>query len=187
MTPTTDTLDDLLGNPPTDEEKAAVALSKTGGEPTITPEQARIAELEAQIAALQAPAEGEEKSAEQKAKEHAAALAATKRFDSAQEVFDTTSGDDDIVIHILRDGATFAGRVWYLGQTVRFPRGGSAYEETRDRNGVSWLDDLSDEAQIRRYGKLLFGVGPWTGPAFNDALAEEDRKRGDAVPVTLLK
>lgn len=180
MTSNADTLDDLLGTPPTDEEKAAVALSKTGGEPAITPEQARIAELEARIAELSAE---REKTPEDKAKEHAAALAANSRFDSAEERFDTASGDDDIVIHILRDGVTFASRVWYLGQTIRFPRSGAAYQDTLDRNGKSWLDDLSEETQIRRYGKVLFGVGPWRGKAFNDALSAEDQKRGDAAPV----
>lgn len=184
-------IDDLFDTPPTAEEKSAVAESKQGGPAEPTPEQQRIAELERQIAELTAsrtPSVGpEDKTPEQKVLEHNQAVAANSAFERASENYDTAnSSDDDIVFHMLVDGITFAGRVWYAGQTVRFPAGGRAYEESKDRNGNSWLDDLSDKAQLKRFGRVVLKLGPWTGPEFKDAIAIEDQKRGDAAPVITL-
>lgn len=77
---------------------------------------------------------------------------------------------DNILIHFLEDGLTALGQVWYRGQELEFEPGGAAYEDTRDRNGFSWLDLRGDEfAQVERWGKVMFRAGPWPGKSLLDA------------------
>ena len=174
--------DDLLGVPPTVEEKAA-AVEVTSPEGADTPEQIRIRELEAQIAAFAAvPVE---KSETVKNLEHTLALRANSAALSAHETLEEVIEDDPnvIMIHVLDTGISFADRVWNYGQSVGFKRGGKAYQDTVDRNGVSWLDDLSAKAQYARFGKIVIGVGPYYGPAFNDEIERLDEKRKLAAPV----
>lgn len=178
--------DDLLDDLPSEKEKSAVQSLKDEGEPTETPEQARIRELEARLAALSTPSvEPVEKTREQKEEEHRIAVRETAKFLNAEESLEEVTEDDDsITIHFVETGLTFAGNVWQIGQTVQVKRGGTAYELSKDRHtGVSWLEDLSPEAQRKRWGKVFVGAGLWTGPEFNDELAVADAKRGTAVPV----
>lgn len=86
---------------------------------------------------------------------------------------------EKIVIHIRKDGFTAAGQVWYLGQELEFVVGSPVWKDTCDLNGNSWVL-LSDVDQIRRYGEVQFGFGPWPGEPFTDekaALAERRRAR----------
>lgn len=185
--------DDLLGDPVSTKEKADLADLKDGGEPSETPEQLRIRELENQIAKFSALAEekaaAEAKSPQEKEIEHRKAIQATARFNSSQESFEAVEDDDPdlIVFHVLQSGFTFAGKVWWVGQTVKVKRGGLAYEATVDRNGASFLDDLSPATQRARYnGKIVLGEGPWTGPSFNDGVSKLDAFRKDAAPVVII-
>jgi hypothetical protein len=66
---------------------------------------------------------------------------------------------------------------------VRIKRGGRAYNSTVNRLGQSWLDDLSVEAQVARFGQVVVGEGRWAGQEFNDEIALADAARGDAAPV----
>ncbi len=34
-------------------------------------------------------------------------------------------------------------------------------ERSRDLRGNSWLEDLSEEAQLQRWGAVKLGIGPW--------------------------
>lgn len=101
---------------------------------------------------------------------------------------------DGVRVHVLEDGFTACGVVWYRGQEIFFPFGGEAYEQTKDRDGNSWLD-LDEAAQWRRWGKKMFGLGAWPGQAWGDttgihdpeeiaavkaAAAREARRRGSA-------
>lgn len=83
-------------------------------------------------------------------------------------------GDDtNIVIHILEDGFTHAGKVWYRGQELEFVPGSQQWRETCDRTGRSWLDLRGDEfAQVERWGKVMFRNGPWPGRSYLDAAKE---------------
>lgn len=75
-----------------------------------------------------------------------------------------TGSTEAIVIHFLEDGFTALGNVWYRGQELEFAPGCQAYRDTLDRNGRTWLDLRGDEmAQIDRWGKVMFRVGPWPG------------------------
>lgn len=196
MTPSIEdagSFDDLLNTPPTAEEKKSVADLKDSGKPAETPEQARIRELEAKIEALAAvaaaapPAEVV-KTPEQKEAEHRQAVTANAAALSAREAFEDNIDDaDTITIHILESGFTFADRVWNFGQNVQIKRGGKAYQDTVDRDGNSWLDDLSVAAQRRRFRKIVVGEGLYDGPEFNDAIAAADKGRGNKAPVITIK
>lgn len=80
---------------------------------------------------------------------------------------------DNIVIHILEDGLTALGQVWYRGQELEFEPGSPAFEDTRDRNGRSWLDLRGDDfGQVERWGKVMFRPGPWPGKSLTAAAAQ---------------
>lgn len=71
---------------------------------------------------------------------------------------------DKILIHILEDGITLQGEVWYRGQEIEFTVGSMAHKQTFNKHGKSWLDLADDEdAQYERWGKLYFRSGPWRG------------------------
>jgi hypothetical protein len=79
---------------------------------------------------------------------------------------------DNIVLHFVGDGFTALGSVWYRGQELEFTPGTRAYQDTCDRNGVSWTELRRDEdAQIERFGQVLFRDGPWPGKGV-EAIAE---------------
>lgn len=186
MTNNVDDFDSLLDSPPTEEEKSAVASLKDEGVPVETPQEARIRELEetiARLSAAQAAAPAEPDPAT-KERQHREALAKTQTVLNSGESFETVSEDDDVItLHILDTGITFAGKVWNYGQNVQIKRGGEAYKGTVDRNGNSWLDDLSPEAQKARFKRIVVGEGLYSGPEFKDAIAAEDARRGTAAPV----
>lgn len=75
------------------------------------------------------------------------------------EEFEEIHGDG-ILIHVLEDGLTGPSRVFYRGEEILF--GPKAYEDTKDRNGLSWLD-MTEEEQYERWGTLKFRRGPWPG------------------------
>ena len=65
---------------------------------------------------------------------------------------------------------TALGKVWYRGQELEFAPDSPAYRDTCDRTGRSWLDLRSNEfAQVERYGKVMFRVGPWPGKSYTEA------------------
>lgn len=97
-----------------------------------------------------------------------------------------------ILIHVLEDGFTAHGQVWYRGQELEYVVGEQAYEDTKGRNGASWLS-WDDQTQMRRWGREMFRRGPWPGSAYEDpraAMAERTRSRrppvlaGVAPPMT---
>jgi hypothetical protein len=73
-----------------------------------------------------------------------------------------------ILIHVLGDGFTALGQIWFLGQELEFTRGSKAYQDTLDRYGRSWLD-LDENEQIERYGQVMFRRGPWRGKPYTAA------------------
>ena len=81
-----------------------------------------------------------------------------KNIDKLEEIFET--GDEVILVHVLKDGFTAQGRVWYRGQEISF--GPEAYKDTQDRYGHSWLSE-SEEEQFDNRGDIYFRKGPWPG------------------------
>jgi hypothetical protein len=87
-----------------------------------------------------------------------------------------------VLIHIREDGFTANGRVWYRGQELEFVVGDPAWEDTKDIKGNSWVL-LTESEQLRRYKRIMFGLGPWPGSEWeNDSAAAAERSRGRAAP-----
>jgi hypothetical protein len=78
----------------------------------------------------------------------------------------------NIFIYFVEDGFTALGKVWYRGQELEFAPGSPAYADTCDRNGRSWLTLRGDDnAQITRFGRVMFRPGRWPGKTYKDAAA----------------
>ncbi len=80
--------------------------------------------------------------------------------EQAAPTYDDATGADVILIHVLEDGFTINGEVCYRGREIEFVKGGRAYEQTKNRFGVTWLD-MTEEEQYKRWGKQNFGLGKW--------------------------
>lgn len=142
----------------------------------LSPERQKLRELEDQLARRRA-AEAEQ---------------APQAYDEAD-----AEGENVILIHILEDGFVFGGVTWFRGQEVSFVRGSAAYEQTKNRNGWSWLELVNDpRGQYKKWGKQYFAPGPWPGRSWGDveglppeeqaaalAAAEAEAKRGRRAPV----
>jgi hypothetical protein len=113
-----------------------------------TPEERRIKELEHQLALAQG----------------------TK--DVKPKFVPSEESKKSILIHFVEDGFTASGVNWKRGQEVVFNPGTKPYEQTKDRNGVSWLA-MDDKAQMRRFGKVFFRRGEWPGLGY-DAIKPDD-------------
>jgi len=84
---------------------------------------------------------------------------------------------DTVIIHVREDGFTSNGQVWYVGQEIEFEVGTPAWRDTCDRTGKSWVL-LTDGEQLRRWGQVKFGHGPWPGLPWKDgAAADRERNR----------
>lgn len=114
---------------------SAVAPSRPKPEAELTPEEKQIRSLQDELARVKG-----------------------KNIDKLEEIFET--GDEVILIHVLKDGFTAQGRVWYRGQEISF--GPEAYRDTLDRYGQSWLSE-SEEDQFENRGDIYFRKGPWPG------------------------
>ena len=89
---------------------------------------------------------------------------------------------DKVLIHVRRDGFTANGQVWFLGQELEFTVGEQNWRDTCDRSGKSWVT-LSDADQLRRWGEIMFGHGPWPGGSYEDPrAAEREARRGRTAP-----
>ena len=164
-------------------------------EPEISPEeQAQIDALQAELSApapekkavrrVRPKPESQLTPAEKKIRDLQDQLARKKaqEIENAADAFDKVLDEDEVVvIHIVEDGFTFGGRVWYRGQEIQFPVDGEAYEQTLDRNGDSWLDN-GDYEQVALWGSVKFRKGPWPGKQA-DQVSPEERRRANAAPV----
>jgi hypothetical protein len=61
-------------------------------------------------------------------------------------------------IHAL-DAVTFAGHVWPRGSEIVLEQ--QHFDLATNRLGQCWLDDLSEAAQVARWGRQRFGLGTW--------------------------
>lgn len=172
---------------PEAEEPEAPAPTSDPGE---TPEQKRIRELEAALAApLPEGIDEEETPAQKRIKELEDQLARrnTMILDRAPETFVADSGPGEkILIHFLEDGFTAFGQVWSKGQEIEVVVGSENWKRTLNRSGTSWLDRRNDPtAQRLRYGKIMFAEGPYkwrSGEEFDVTVAQADVRRGRRVP-----
>jgi len=144
-----------------------------------TPDQIRIKELEAMLAAP-APVTVEEVQLTPdqlriRELEDLLAKKNSKDLDVAPEVFAPEPTGDSIVLHFVNDGFVACGRSWYRGQELEFEIGGKAYEQQKDRDGNSWLDIVDDmDAQYARFGQQMFAPGPWRGHGYEEEPLPDD-------------
>lgn len=89
------------------------------------------------------------------------------------------TGEAAGTIHFVESGFTAFNNVWGIGQTVVYSA--ADYEETKDRNGNSWLD-LTEAQQARRFGRVYFRKGP-SPYAVDPEIAAEEAERAGRVPV----
>lgn len=176
---------------PTEEEKGDNSI-QVDGTIELTPEQKELARLRAELEEEEnrerthptrngAPLPEAELTPEQKEIRILQDRLAAKRAANISKASDNYEDQGDVkTIHFVRDGFTAQGRVWYTGQTVRF--GVTAYEQTKDKYGDSWLD-LTESEQYAKYGKVYFREGVWAGAVYDDAVTAEDSRRGYAAPV----
>lgn len=93
-------------------------------------------------------------------------LARTQGKTVGNDLVEEELDGEGILIHILQDGFNSC----YRGQEIVF--GPKAYEETKNRYGVSWLH-MTDEEQYERWGSVQFRKGPWPGKKnYEDPSAE---------------
>ena len=55
----------------------------------------------------------------------------------------------------------FSAQVFHRGKVVTVTD--DLIQRTKDRHGYSWLSDVSEEAQMARWGKLLIAIGDQSG------------------------
>lgn len=194
--------------PPEPEVKAPVkrtrrSSAKAAEAPTasvLSPEAARIAELEAQLA-QPAPAYSEADNEEpeedpvitaQKARikeleDQLARRNAASTENTPAKLVRATDDGERILIHFEEDGFVAFGTTWYRGQEIEVTVGSPVYERTKNRLGQTWIDMVDDRnSQLQKYGKVYFARGPFVprkGEQFTDDLVAEDARRGRAVPL----
>lgn len=107
--------------------------------------------------------------------------------DAAPEKKPSRWKDGDVVlIHVLEDGFTANGRVWYRGQEIEYTVGDQAYKDTCNIHGESWLE-LDAEGQFARFGKLMFNLGPWPGGEYENKKAQAAERERNRKPPTIGK
>lgn len=82
------------------------------------------------------------------------------------------------IVHILEDGFTAFGKVWYRGQEITVVPESDEWNSTVDRDGNTWMN-LSYTEQEIRYGRQMFGKGHWPYGGFNlddPLLTDEERE-----------
>lgn len=170
--------------------------------PAETAAQKRIRELQAQIAAAEErdatnptdengrPLRVEQLTEEQRTIRELEDKLAKKSAAALSVGYEQASSGETVHINFVKDGFTAAGQVWYRGQEIVYDLNGEAYALTKDKFGNSWVDLANDTAgQYARYGDEYFRPGPFIprrGEVFNDAIAQEDARRGKAAPVIRL-
>lgn len=90
-----------------------------------------------------------------------------------------------VEFYVSEDGFGGWGQTWYRGQEILVEVGTQQWEDTLDRNGVSYLELLYDESkQINRWGSVKIRPGRWPGEPFsNSQAAAAEKKRNRQAPV----
>lgn len=115
-------------------------------------------------------AELTEEELEQRRRQHDKAVQLGKSLDRVPQDW-CPSGNDEYVFHILTDGHTAFGRVWFRGQEIRIGPGHPRWDEARE------MLSLDTAAQYRRWGREVFRPGPWPGAGYTAAAGRFQRLR----------
>ncbi len=63
------------------------------------------------------------------------------------------------VLHVLSGGVLAFGIALRRGDTIQLSA--AMVASTMNAEGHSWLDDISEAGQVKRWGEVRFGLGPW--------------------------
>jgi hypothetical protein len=171
--PTLD-IDALLASVPPEETPVEAPAPAAEAPVEETETQRKIRELQEELAAPMPEPETPQLSEEERLLRDLEDKAARRRAEiqSRNAPQYSAAVDDDrekILIHVLTDGFTACGQIWFRGQEIEFPIGSPEHEQQLDREGRSWLDLRDDVAgQYQRYGTQMFASGPWPGRAWDD-------------------
>jgi hypothetical protein len=116
-------------------------------------------------------------------RQHAEAVAAAARFESAPVQFVPAEGEA-VLIHFVANGLTAFGQVWYTGQELSIGPGHPRWTEA-----LGWIT-LNRWQQIERWGEQKFDFGPWPGrPSYTEAYGSFEQlfgrdAQGNKVPVS---
>lgn len=124
-----------------------------------------------------------DKTPEQRDREHRDAMrAAAEAEREARQPIPPVAGkpgtrggdvDGELVFHVLHDGFTVLGAVWYRGQEIGI-KNGSAYDQlSRDIAGHAWYE-MTPETQMDRFGRVMFAVGPWPYSDPTEVMTDDD-------------
>jgi hypothetical protein len=126
---------------------------------------------------------GPEKTAEQKDREHQEAMRAAAEVQKEARVpIPPIAGkpgerggdkDGDVVVHVLVDGFTALGAVWYRGQEIGIKTGGALDKLATDTTGHRWYEMTPEQQMARFNGVQQFGMGPWPYSEATDAETDE--------------
>lgn len=89
-------------------------------------------------------------------------------------------------VHFLADGVTALDRVFVRGEEVRVKEGTTWYEQAHDRDG-NCIFALSDDEQVRRFGKVLWAEGGWPYDPYDLQARLDNGELLTAEEQTLLK
>lgn len=177
--PDIETFDDLLAQ---DDDSTSDSAKET----ELTPDQLRIKELEAALAAQdEKDAEEVELTADQRRILELEALLAEKQAVSTEKLQYAPEPEhgEKLLFHFRKDGLILFGNVWMRGQEIEVVVGSPQYSRAK-----AVLDIADDEdAQLAKWGDRYLAPGPFRprrGEKFDDDLAREDVRRGRRIPIS---
>jgi hypothetical protein len=90
-------------------------------------------------------------------RQHQAAVAAGRQDPGIQGFVQPPPGAQTVLIHMVEDGLTAFGLVWFRGQELEI-----SPQDPRWPSARKWIF-MDDSAQMQRWGKVKFRPGPWPG------------------------
>lgn len=86
---------------------------------------------------------------------------------------------EKILFHVIEDGFTAFGTVWYRGQEIELTVGDHNWVSTLDKSGSSWLKVIFDEkAQLTKWNRVRVRPGVWVGLDYSANINEKNEKIG---------
>lgn len=94
---------------------------------------------------------------EERNRQHQMALAAGSRDPGVGAYLQPRQGTQTVLVHVLKDGFTAFGKVWFYGEEIEVEVNGPRWEDAR-----RWIL-MDDFQQMALYKKINFRHGPWPG------------------------
>jgi hypothetical protein len=87
---------------------------------------------------------------------------------SGSDVDGDPTAEGAVTIHFVEDAFTILGKVWYRGENLTLVPGTPNWEnafvnEYKGSTNMVLFATMTEDQQVRKWGKRLFREGPWTG------------------------